>query len=130
MRKRNVADVNPENQGIRVDEGVRGLLAMQKIVDNLTGSVNLVNAVNLLQHGTVDQSRINGGTSEIGLFLLDKIPKGLLSKLLGSTVRGCEIGGGLLPSKVRPGGLVVNKSGVILLVNVDDRSIRRSDDNL
>lgn len=112
-----VTDVDPERHGALGRDGLAPL-ALEQVDGALVGSVDAVEAGEVVDDGADDQGRVNGDEVEAGLLLLDKVPGGLLGELLGDAVGGrggaVDVGGGVrVPAVLGEGVVRVGEVGLV-----------------
>lgn len=76
-----------------------------------------------------DEGRVHGGNGEVGLLLLEEVPRGLLGECLAGTVSVGRVLNSLLLCDRVPVGLSVGMVGPISLAGVDDGGKAGGDDN-
>ena len=122
-----VTDVDPQ-EGASLRDLILGL-ALVDVSDALVAGVQRVERVQVVDDRTKDKRRVDSRDGEVGLLLLDKVPRGLLGECLASTVSCRRVLESLFMGDGVPVGLGVGVIGPGSLAGVDDGSKAGGNDN-
>lgn len=122
-----VANVNPQ-ESASLGDLILGL-ALVDVSDALVAGVQRLERVQVVDDGTEDKRRVDGRDGEVGLLLLDEVPRGLLGECLAGTVPSRRALKGFFMGDRVPVGLGVGVARPITLARVDDGGKAGSDDN-